>query len=168
MDTTMYDVAVNNSARSWWWTACTELGFFTTTAPPGQPTLVSRLLHVKYEERQCKQVFGDVFPHAIATNKAYGGYDIQAERLFVANGRRDPWRYATLSTANVEIMSTPEKPIVESDGFHCSDLSTANGLADPTVGYVQTQGLSYMKQWLAKWKEPTTIITQAKRNPIEL
>ncbi|KAF8258283.1 peptidase S28 [Lactarius quietus] len=166
--TTLYETKVNNSYRSWLWTTCTELGLFLTSAPLGQPTLVSHILHATYDERQCRQVFGDVLPHANATNKAYGGYDIQAERLFVANGRRDPWRYATLSTDNVDIKSTPQRPIAESDGFHCSDLSTESGLADPTVACVQLQGLSYMRQWLEKWKEPTTIITQAKRNPIEL
>jgi pimeloyl-ACP methyl ester carboxylesterase len=167
-DTTMYSVALNNSDRSWWWTACTELGFFTTTAPLGEPTLVSHLLHPTYEERQCIQVFGDVFPNVKANTKAYGGYYIQAKRLFVANGRRDPWRYATLSTGNVNIMSTPEKPIAESDGFHCSDLSTADGLADTTVGSVQVQGLWHMKRWLAEWKAADTIITQAKRIRVEL
>jgi hypothetical protein len=65
-------------------------------------------------------------------------------------------------------MSTPEKPIAESDGFHCSDLSTADGLADTTVGSVQVQGLWHMKRWLAEWKAADTIITQAKRIRVEL
>jgi hypothetical protein len=39
-------------------------------------------------QRQCIQVFGDVFPNVKANTKAYGGYYIQAKRLFVANGRR--------------------------------------------------------------------------------
>ncbi|KAF8258280.1 serine carboxypeptidase S28-domain-containing protein [Lactarius quietus] len=146
----MYNVTFNNSARSWRWTVCTELGFFQTSAPLEKPTLVSHHLQVSYYESQCIQLFGDVSPNVNATNKVYGGYNIQAERLFVANGRRDPWRYATLSTDNVNITSTPERPIAESDGFHGSDLVTKSGLADPTVGDVQNLALQYMKQWLAK------------------
>lgn len=38
-----------------------------------------------------------------------------------------------------------------SNGFHCSDLGTPSGLADPTVGAVQTAALLSMKNWLAGW-----------------
>lgn len=39
-----------------------------------------------------------------------------------------------------------------SNGFHCSDLGTASGLADPTIEAVQTAALLAMKNWLAEWK----------------
>lgn len=148
---------VDNSDRSWLWTVCTEMGFFQESAPYGRPTLVSRLLDVTYDERQCRQMFPEAFPrpsapNTDATNKAYGGYHLQAKRLFTANGRRDPWVYATVSAADIHVKNTPEQPIVESDGFHCSDMGTTNGLLDPTVLKVQTQALWYMKRWLASWE----------------
>ncbi|KAH9174223.1 peptidase S28 [Lactarius sanguifluus] len=151
--------AVDNSGRSWFWIVCTEMGFFQVSAPQGQPTLLSRLVDVAYNERQCQQMFPEAFPrppvpNVDATNKAYGGYYLQAERLFTATGLRDPWRDATVSADGVYVKSTPEQPIVESDGFHGSDLGTANGLADPTVLNVQTQALWYMKEWLTDWKAP--------------
>lgn len=49
-------------------------------------------------------------------------------------------------------MSTPEQPIGVGDGFHCSDLSTASGVADPTILAVQQAALASMKTWLADWK----------------
>ncbi|KAI9446834.1 peptidase S28 [Lactarius indigo] len=151
--------AIDNAVRSWFWTVCTEMGFFATSAPQGQPTLLSRLIDVTYYERQCQQMFPSAFPrpslpNVDATNKAYGGYYLRAERLFTATGLRDPWRDATVSSDDVHIESTPEQPIVESGGFHISDLATANGLVDPTVLNVQTQALRYMKGWLTNWKAP--------------
>ncbi|KAH8989160.1 peptidase S28 [Lactarius hatsudake] len=160
--------AVNNSDRSWFWTVCTEIGFFRVSAPYGQPTLVSRLLNATYYERQCQQMFPEAFPrppvpNVDATNKAYGGYYLRTERLFTATGLRDPWRDATVSADGIHIESTPEQPIVESDGFHCSDLVTANGLADPTVLNVQTQALWYMKGWLRSWKALGANITSTNK-----
>jgi hypothetical protein len=38
------------------------------------------------------------------------------------------------------------------NGFHCSDLGTPSGLADPTIGAVQAAALAAMKNWLAEWK----------------
>ncbi|KAI9444475.1 peptidase S28 [Lactarius indigo] len=150
--------AVDNADRSWFWTVCTEMGFFQVSAPQGKPTLLSHLIDVTYNERQCQQMFPEAFPrppvpNVDATNKAYGGYYLRAERLFTATGLRDPWRDATVSSDDVHIKSTPEQPIVESDGFHVSDLSTANGRVDPTVLNVQTQALRYMKRWLRDWKD---------------
>ncbi len=69
----------------------------------------------------------------------------------------DPWRDATVSSDDVQVKSTAEQPIVESDGFHGSDLVTVDGLADPTVLNVQTQALQYMKEWLTNWKAPGTM-----------
>jgi len=43
------------------------------------------------------------------------------------------------------------QPIYLSDGFHCSDLQTANGVVDPTVANVQSAALAYMKMWLVDW-----------------
>ena len=49
-------------------------------------------------------------------------------------------------------MSTPEQPIALSDSFHTSDMSTANGVVDPTVKAVQVQALASMHEWLQAYK----------------
>lgn len=64
----------------------------------------------------------------------------------------DPWRDATVSSDFHTRQSTPAQPIAEGDGFHCSDLLTANAVVDTTVRAVQTQGLAQMKTWLAEWR----------------
>jgi hypothetical protein len=64
----------------------------------------------------------------------------------------DPWRDVTVSADGQNIQSSPTQPIFVSDGFHCSDLSTAAGRVDPTIAHVQSEALSYMKTWLADWK----------------
>lgn len=60
----------------------------------------------------------------------------------------DPWREATTSATLSPTSSTPSQPIAISDGFHCSDLITANAKVDGTVLGVQTQALAAMAGWL--------------------
>ena len=64
----------------------------------------------------------------------------------------DPWREATKAADGTHFPSTSEQPLAISDGFHCSDLSTANGNADATVLAVQKQALVSIAGWLAEWK----------------
>ena len=64
----------------------------------------------------------------------------------------DPWREATKATSGTHFPSTPDQPLAVSEGFHCSDLLTAQAEADATVKAVQQQGLEAMVGWLAEWK----------------
>ncbi|KAI0065737.1 peptidase S28 [Artomyces pyxidatus] len=155
------DTSLNNADRSWMWIVCTEVGFFQDAAPAGYPSLVSRLAQISGDERQCVQMFPAAFktpptPNVGKTNAAYEGWNLKAERLFIANGQSDPWRYATTSSGFVNIASTPEQPIAEGNGFHCSDLLTENGGVDSTVLAVQNQGLAVIGKWLAEWKPGST------------
>ena len=92
--------------------------------------------------------------------------------MFVANGKRksslrsfpacmtdfglgDPWKDATLSAEQHIVASTPQQPIFIGDGFHCSDLITANGAVDPTVKAVQNASLKAMAKWLLDFKPAT-------------
>ncbi|KAI0065739.1 peptidase S28, partial [Artomyces pyxidatus] len=155
------DTSLGNDARSWFWIVCNEMGFFQDAAPAGHPSLVSSLVRASGAERQCQMMFPAAFsspptPNVQKTNAAYDGWNLQVKRMFFANGKRDPWRYATVSSDFVHVESTPQQPIVESDGFHCSDLLTHHGLVDPTVLAVQNSGLAYMKAWLAEWRPGVT------------
>ncbi|KAG6820692.1 hypothetical protein H0H93_013211 [Arthromyces matolae] len=67
-------------------------------------------------------------------------------------GSWDPWLEATVSATQHTVQSTPQQPIYISDGFHCSDLTTKAGLADPTIRAVQDAALGYFRDWLAQWK----------------
>ena len=64
----------------------------------------------------------------------------------------DPWRDATKAAEGTNFKSTPQQPHAISDGFHCSDLITENGVVDSTVLAVQQAGLKYIAGWLAEWK----------------
>ena len=89
-------------------------------------------------------------PKAEKVNKDYLGWDVKIERLFFANGQRDPWREATVSADGLNIESTERQTIAVSDGFHCSDLSTATGNVDATVKAVQQKALASIHRWLAE------------------
>ncbi|CCL98275.1 uncharacterized protein FIBRA_00269 [Fibroporia radiculosa] len=87
-------------------------------------------------------------PNVNETNAAYDGWYVNVDRLFFANGLRDPWREATVSADGLGRSSTPWQPIVEGDGFHCSDLLTGNAEVDSTIATVQADGLAAMAAWL--------------------
>ncbi|KAI0959110.1 hypothetical protein AcW1_004037 [Taiwanofungus camphoratus] len=153
------DISINNTDRSWDWIICNYMGFFQDGAPDNMPTVVSRLVQPIYTERQCTYQFPEAFPEArdpnvSATNTAYDGWFVKSDRLFFANGKRDPWRDATVSADGTSFPSTSSQPIAVGDGFHCSDLLTDNGRVDATVAAVQRQALSAMKGWLAEWTPP--------------
>ena len=119
------------------------------------------MISLPSSQRQCTYWFPEAFktppvPNVDATNKAYGGWDLTANRLFCADGKRDPWRDATLSSDFHFHASTDSQPIMVSDGFHCSDLSTASGRVDSTVLTVQNAALEKMKEWLAEWEPKTS------------
>ncbi|KAG6815466.1 hypothetical protein H0H93_009739, partial [Arthromyces matolae] len=152
------DTSVNDAYRSWTWLTCNELGFFQDSAPQGNPSLVLRVLTPAYDLRICNLMFPGAFssggnPKADSINQLYQGWNVQQNRLFFANGLRDPWREATVSSDSVSVPSTDSQPIAVSDGFHCSDLLAASAV-DATVHAVQQKGLQYMALWLAAWQKP--------------
>ncbi|KAJ7693929.1 serine carboxypeptidase S28-domain-containing protein [Mycena rosella] len=153
------DTSIDNSGRSWFWIVCNEVGFLQESAPPGVPSLVSRLIQPVYDLRQCQQMFPAAFlnPPTVQTartNSLYRGWNVTISNLFFATGQRDPWRYSTLSAPGVTTQSTLTQPIAEGEGYHCADLLTREGLANPTVAAVQAHGLASIKTWVAAWRPP--------------
>ncbi|KAL0955656.1 hypothetical protein HGRIS_001883 [Hohenbuehelia grisea] len=156
------NTTVDNANRSWFWIVCNEVGFLQEGAPTGQPSLVTRLVQPAYDLRQCQQMFPAAFPkppnvNVARTNAAYKGWNVKINRLFFANGLRDPWREATMSAQSitVNVKSTSQQPIAMGDGFHCTDLS-AGSAVDATVNAVQQKALASMKTWLTQWKPTST------------
>jgi len=151
------DISINDASRSWEWIVCNYMGFLQDGAPLDHPTIVTRLVQPIYDERQCTYYFPEQFsaptaPKVSATNAAYDGWNVNVDRLFFANGQRDPWREATVSADGLFHPSTPWQPIAEGNGYHCSDLLTENAEVDATVAAVQAEGLAAMKVWLAGWE----------------
>jgi pimeloyl-ACP methyl ester carboxylesterase len=170
------DTDINNSNRSWMWIVCNEVGYLQDGAPITSPSLVTRLVQPGYDLRQCQQMFPGIIPipNTLATNVKYRGWNVRIKNLFFANGRRDPWRDATVSADNLNVPSTAQQPIGLGDGFHCSDLGTSAGVVDPTILAVQQKALASIKGWLAAWKpssngKPTThpksVPAPAKKQP---
>ncbi|TFY66062.1 hypothetical protein EVG20_g5021 [Dentipellis fragilis] len=172
------DTSVDQWSRSWQWMVCNEMGFLQDSAPAGTPTLVSRLIQpqnteeasvppfaltillmsmLAFLQRYCARQFPEAFssppvPNVQKTNAAYQGWDVKSDRLFFANGKRDPWRDVTVSSDFHTVASTARQPIVMGNGFHTSDLLTDSGYVDPSIASLQKQGLAYMHTWLGEWK----------------
>ncbi|KAF4598845.1 hypothetical protein EYR38_007253 [Pleurotus pulmonarius] len=155
------DTDIDNSNRSWFWIVCNEVGYLQDGAPANSPSLVTRLVQPTADLRQCSMMFPKAFPKPPKTipvdriNRAYHGWNVKVDRLFFANGVRDPWREATVSAQGLNVQSTDLQPIAVGDGFHCSDLS-ARSASDATIAAVQTHALASMKTWLATWKPTST------------
>ncbi|KAG8737421.1 hypothetical protein FRC10_008200 [Ceratobasidium sp. 414] len=151
------DTSVDNSWRSWNWLLCNEFGFAQAGAPLGWPSVVTRLVVPPYDMRQCTYFYPTAFPkprlpNTLNIDTKYQGWNVNVPRLFFANGKRDPWREVTVSSDFHNRRSTDLQPIAVSDGFHCSDLLTRYGTADPTVLAVQKLALAYMTKWIKEWQ----------------
>ncbi|KAF9057889.1 peptidase S28 [Panaeolus papilionaceus] len=151
------NTTINNSNRSWFWIVCNEVGYLQEGAPLGNPSLVSRIVTPLYDMRQCKMMFPEAFkvlpaiPRTLITNAKYKGWGVSVSNVFFANGIRDPWKEATLSTTGLR-PKVSSQHIGLGGGFHCSDMSLASAQADPTIAAVQAQALQFMKATLASWK----------------
>lgn len=157
---------VDNWARSWTWIVCNEVGFYQVSAPVGYPTLVSRLLQPEYDAKLCTY-YPEKFqippvPTVDAVNQAYGGWNIDIDHIFFANGRRDPWLEATVSAQSSPYRANDTRPVGVSDGFHGSDLVTFNAFVDSTVAAVQNQGLAAIGAWLAEFRPASTSGNETK------
>lgn len=152
----------NEFDRQWQWFLCNQrklsalmlirypmltidvaFGYWQDGAPTSTPSIVSRLVDVKYWERQCPLFFPpeDGYTFGIQENKteaqvnAYtGGWDITHPRLLYVNGDNDPWREAGVSSdfrPGGKLESTSEHPVViVPGGYHTSDLVTENGVVN--------------------------------------
>ncbi|KZT56257.1 hypothetical protein CALCODRAFT_524343 [Calocera cornea HHB12733] len=153
------NVTVNQWARSWAWTTCNFVGWDQVAAPEHFPSLLSRLVTPEYVERaNCQLQFPEAFPSIRAAdttsvNKAYGGWNLNINRLVFVNGNRDPWRFATVSSDFINRASSASQPIAVSDGFHVSDTLLSNGEVDDTIHQAQQLVLESMYEWMTEWYE---------------
>jgi len=127
--------------------------------------MVSRLVSPIYTERECQQLWPDFFksppvPNTAATNRETTGWDVNIDRLFFANGNRDPWREATVASDYHFRQSTETQPIFVSDGFHCSDLLT-EWTVDQTVADVAALGVAYLGRWQEEWRQANPHVSSA-------
>lgn len=153
------NISVDNKIRSWFWFVCNEVGWFQSAAPASKPTLISRLIPADYDLRQCQLMFPGVFtPSKVIDveklNKRYHGWNLQVDRLFLTSAHRDPWRDATVFAPGIREsrVSTPLRPNLIGEGFHCSEFKLSNGDANPGVRDRQKQVISAMVRWLPDFK----------------
>ncbi|KDQ14566.1 hypothetical protein BOTBODRAFT_345995 [Botryobasidium botryosum FD-172 SS1] len=151
------NVSINQWSRSWMWLCCNYVGYWQDGAPSHWPTIVSRLVTPARGNRECGNYFPKTFPTETSANPKteemnakYGGWNTTIPRIFFANGKRDPWREATVSSDFINRPSTPSNPIAVSDGYHCTDLSMKNTI-DPSVAKVQQLAVQYFVQWVNEY-----------------
>ncbi|KAF3920980.1 hypothetical protein ABW20_dc0103123 [Dactylellina cionopaga] len=153
--------------KLWPWQVCTEWGYLMPGAPPGFPTLMPRIVDLKYLRRMCQYNFGFPADFVIDTSKVlqYGSYNLTAPRLMYIDGTHDPWLYATPHS-----LYSPQKDVVNDlnvfikESWHHND---ENGLGDISKEPQRIQDVhnleikvvgDWVKQFHAergkKWKAP--------------
>ncbi|SMQ53998.1 unnamed protein product [Zymoseptoria tritici ST99CH_1A5] len=142
---------------------------FQVGAPPGIPSLLSRLITVEHRLTSfCAKYFppgpnGETYGIAKGltaedVNAYTGGWDVSGTtRLIYVNGEYDMWRAGGVSSdqrPGGPLQDTPQIPVkVVPGGFHCSDLSTANGDASPRLRQVQNEVVAQLEEWVREWPE---------------
>ncbi|KAF1937821.1 hypothetical protein EJ02DRAFT_458410 [Clathrospora elynae] len=160
------DLTVDNPwNRQYLWLQCNEpYGFWTTGAPEGYPTVISRLLTVSNYYRWCKTLFPTgpkMETYGLRTQDEYntywGGWNIvNTTRLLYVNGENDYWRPATVAAEQRPggpLKSTPQVPTwIIPGGYHCSDFFVyRNARINEDVRKVIDQVLVQLKTWVKEW-----------------
>ncbi|KIM46744.1 hypothetical protein M413DRAFT_440323 [Hebeloma cylindrosporum] len=143
---------------SWMWMICNEFGWVQRGSSDLTQLAISfRQYTLQDFEYDCRQMFpgafmsNDLISRVAATSDTYLGWKTTADRLFVANGYRDPWLYATHSAPTQNLQSTDLRPIRVSDGFHCTDLSVMEGGYSESVYAIQKEAMQTMNKWIASF-----------------
>jgi len=112
----------NDGGRSWWYQTCTEFGYYQVSYPGTSPFFPQTTIPVDYIESFCKKTFGITFDDAAIrrTNAFYGGFDLNATKVIVTQGRLDPWHRLGITE------SRPGVEAVMYDSAHCSPLHAAS------------------------------------------
>ncbi|KAJ2923416.1 hypothetical protein H1R20_g13679, partial [Candolleomyces eurysporus] len=110
---------VDSDLRPWMWTLCNEAGWFQP-GPPNGGGIVSKYFNVQAWATFCSEAFPGTFTNSLtefqarvdATLQQYKGWNTMADRVFVVNGRRDPWLeiriWGSLSTHSTQLLSTTQ------------------------------------------------------------
>ncbi|CAI9630996.1 unnamed protein product [Alternaria burnsii] len=154
----------NSMSRQWVWMTCNEpFGNWKVGAPPGRPSLTSRLITTDYWVRQCGLYFppgpnGETYGIAAGrtaeqVNAYSGGRNFtNTSRLIYVNGEYDPWREISVSAKGRPggpLQSTKQVPVeIVPGGGHVTDLSTKNGKVNAGVKEVQDRVLKQLFDWV--------------------
>ena len=90
-------------SRAWYYQSCSEFGFWQTYSD--KHPMRSKRLDLSFYRQFCKDAFGiDLWPKFDRINIEYGGTNLKASNLFMANGIEDPWRWASLQQSRDSIV----------------------------------------------------------------
>ncbi|EPS39867.1 hypothetical protein H072_6236 [Dactylellina haptotyla CBS 200.50] len=119
-----------DSWKLWSWQVCTEWGYLMGGAPAGFPTLMPRIVDMKYLRRMCQYTFNFPPDFVIDSDKVlkYGGFNLTAPRLMYIDGDNDPWLYATAhSPYSPQKDRSDRLSVLIKESWHHND---ENGLGD--------------------------------------
>ncbi|RXW19276.1 hypothetical protein EST38_g6579 [Candolleomyces aberdarensis] len=154
---------------------CNEAGWFQP-GPPNGGGIVSKHFNVQAWATFCSEAFPGTFTNSLTefqarvdvTLQQYNGWNTMANRVFVVNGRRDPWLEVTLSATEVNASGTDLRPIYLTNGFHGSDISHANAVVEPSVGEVWNQALTTFSRWVSEFERQGSSASEVRSGLFQL
>lgn len=139
---------------------CTEWGYQMCGYSDGRASMISKRVSYESLHYVCKQAFppGDLYsipeqPNIDSVN-SIGGYELARDRLAFIDGEGDPWREATIHSANFAKprVSTDTRPnYLIPHGGHCYDLyqdTVEPKYMEDTHKFIY----NFMDKWLDEWK----------------
>ncbi|KAK6534082.1 hypothetical protein TWF281_005420 [Arthrobotrys megalospora] len=150
--------SLGDSWRLWTWQVCTEWGYLIPGAPVGFPTLMPRIVDLKYLRRICQYSFKMSPDFVIDSSKVlkYGGYNLTAPRLMYIDGTHDPWLYATPhSLHSPQKDRSDELSVLIEEAWHHND---ENGLGDISkepfrIQDVHIREVGVVRGWVEEFHE---------------
>ncbi|RXW19278.1 hypothetical protein EST38_g6575 [Candolleomyces aberdarensis] len=144
--------------------------------PPNGGGIVSKHFNVQAWATFCSEAFPGTFTNSLTefqarvdvTLQQYNGWNTMANRVFVVNGRRDPWLEVTLSATEANTSSTDLRPIYLTNGFHGSDISHANAVVEPSIGEVWNQALTTFPRWVSEFERRGSSASEVGSSPFGL
>ncbi|KUI56518.1 putative serine protease EDA2 [Cytospora mali] len=154
---TFWTEEIDDGTRAYLYTSCTEMGLFQA-APKQGKSLLSRVMTGNYTQEQCTMAFPPGKYNSIPSSpnvdiwNAYGGYDLQADRLAFIDGNQDPWQDGCYhSNSAPERYSTdlhPEYLIVDG-GHHWDSYGILDVPAEPQfIREAHYWEIRTVKKWL--------------------
>ena len=117
-------VNYDSASRQWTYQYCNEFGWYQT--PNDEHPMRSQVLVESFWPDYCQRVFGkEMTAGTDATNKLYGGLDIEGDNIYFLNGSEDPWQWAAMRTLTHPdtTQSTMFATYIECDTCaHCVDF----------------------------------------------
>lgn len=169
---TWWTELVDDETRAYLYTTCIEGGLYQAAHQDG-PSLISRVMDAAYTQQQCDAAFPPGRYNAIPASpdvdrwNAYGGYDVQADRLAFIDGNHDPWLdgcYHSNEAPPRQATDLRPEHLIVSGGHHWDSTGILDVAAEPQfIRESHHWEIRTVKKWLRDFSSWAPAAAAARR-----